>query len=398
MHAFPSKNHCPSSKNQIDQRRHTQPPKSLNDMINYARALEKKGYCVLPAPNDYDLSALRNEFISTMRAFPEFKSPPSDGIYVLGGFAALGNPASFHNPFVRKIRQWQLALAMKHVFSDERYEGYNIEKLFDRMLARKPGLSASKESWHRDESPNALVSDKIYGGWTNFGTEAEFFSCVPFTHKSARGHSGFAKISKARQRELSLARVNVMIPPGAQIIFHEHIIHEVRASKDRHWHLRVHCGLRLTKSHLPMNPALNYTLDNQAVPPLKSMQTPPMYAALHWTNWRDKLERFSERFVNQAKEVRVVKSGARAGEAYHVVQRHLGSLADMGLPMYAPYTPMEREIFKPADTHILLRPGTEEYDFFYMPRKNSGILGKRYFNEGRARVRPPPLKRARVAF
>ena len=71
------------------------------------------GVTTLPVYSESQLDKLVKDFDKTLLTFPEYKRHPSnpaknieneDLLYVLGGFAALGNPASFHNPFVRKLR------------------------------------------------------------------------------------------------------------------------------------------------------------------------------------------------------------------------------------------------------------------------------------------------------
>jgi hypothetical protein len=45
------------------------------------------------------------EFIDTVKSFPEFHQNGELPLCVLGGFGAFGHPSSFHHPFVKKIRQ-----------------------------------------------------------------------------------------------------------------------------------------------------------------------------------------------------------------------------------------------------------------------------------------------------
>lgn len=140
----------------------------------HADELETKGFTMIPKPDNYDLQRLRVEFTNTLRTFLEFSKAQRD--HVLGGFAALGNPASFHNPFVRMMREWQLNLAVKNVFRDNAYDGHRVETLFDRMMCRLPGKQRSAESWHRDESPAASERDLVFGGWTNLSSNNQFLS------------------------------------------------------------------------------------------------------------------------------------------------------------------------------------------------------------------------------
>ena len=350
--------------------------------ILYAAELKTKGFCVLPRWPSVNLNLIRADFRSALKSFPEFKHPVDD--YVLGGFAALGNPASFHNPFVRKIREWQLHQAVQCVFSDDQYYGFNVEKLFDRMLYRAPGKAPSPESWHRDEAPSILPSDSVYGGWTNLGIDCEYFSCVPRTHTNNPGRGGFAKISKTRSSELRRNAVLVRIKPGQTLIFNENLIHEVRAKRSKYHRMRVFCAFRVTKSFLPLQP-LYAIIRDQGVPMLKSEQKPPMYARLHWTNWIGHILDFSRYVVDAAKEERSFKSGTRKGEVYHIVQRHMASLRDMGLPLYPAYTEREEQVLRPNTRWFLLPPGDSS-------ARKDVTLPWHVYNRGKARPRPRSLR------
>ena len=98
-------------------------------------------------------SNLRQEFITTCRNFPEYSQPVENNQYVIGGFAAFGNPASFHNEFVRKLRQWALHEVL-HIFRPLR-NGRKLEQDIDRMLWRTHNLQPPAETWHRDEAKTA---------------------------------------------------------------------------------------------------------------------------------------------------------------------------------------------------------------------------------------------------
>ncbi len=337
-------------------------------MLHYfSDQLEEHGVTVLPRPRGLILDAARTDFKAALASFPEFKQPPTDGVFVLGGFAALGNPASFHNPFVRRFREGQLASAIDLVFSHPNYTGYKIEKLFDRMLYRKPGATPSAETWHRDESVGSVPRDLVFGGWTNLSSETEYFSCVPGTHKQQRGELGFARIPSSQHAKYKKKSCKIMIRPGETVLFYEHIVHEVLAAKAKSFRMRVFCGFRLTFEDGSLQPDLQTVFDKQAVPLLKSAQVPRMWAKLHWCNWRDKIKAFSERFVDAAKTKMTVKSGKEKGKEITVVHACLPSLEEMGLNKYPQYTDVERSIYKPCNSHILRPFGTERYKFMHMP-------------------------------
>jgi hypothetical protein len=323
--------------------------------------LEKNGYIVLQKPSSYNLEKIQKRFKRCLKRFRVFKKKSNeDSIYVLGGFSALGNPGSFHNPFVRDVREWQMYEAITHLFSHPLYNKYRLEKFFDRMVYRKPGFSPSAESWHRDECPLAKETDKTFGGWTNFSFNTQYFSCVPGSHKEASGHAGFSKIPKSERKKYKDKSVKVSIKPGEQLVFYENIVHEVNPKKYKDWQMRVHCGFRLTKDKKSIQPDLKNIIKKQGVPKLKSLQTPPMYALLHWTNWRPKIVAFSQLLLDVVKEEKILKSGKNAGDKYFIVHRYMKSLEDYNLKKYPKYTKHQKRIFYPHKKWLLLKPGKKK--------------------------------------
>ncbi len=315
-----------------------------------------------------NIGTLRQEFEAALVSFPEYQQHPllnqlnKDQTYVLGGFSALNNPASFHNPFVRKLREWCMASLIEHLFRDfcaqHLDDTYQLEHIIDRMLARPPKLSPSAESWHRDEAPLAAASDLTFGGWINLDKDDQFFSCVKGTHKAQRGKNGFGKISKSEGEAFQKRKTSVRIPPGGMIVFFEHIVHEVVATKKSHPSIRLFLGWRFTKSHTPLIAGLDALLQNQSVMPLKSGQIPPMSAKLHWTNWRPILEKWSRGMMQpQCLEEKRVESGTKKGDKHLVVHQHMRSLAEYGFPLYHKYSPPEIRMLKPHRTFSLLVPG-----------------------------------------
>jgi hypothetical protein len=58
------------------------------------------GVCTIKILNkDYE-----TEFKDIEKTFPEYKDTATT--FVLGGFGAYGNPSSFHNPLVKKLREF----------------------------------------------------------------------------------------------------------------------------------------------------------------------------------------------------------------------------------------------------------------------------------------------------
>lgn len=303
--------------------------------------LQREGYLVIPCISMEELPSVGNEFRTTLAAMPEFKhgkamlnfgsGQPHSSFrgkpvpFVGGGFSALGNPSSFHNMFVRNIRQRAHACVLKAVFGEmlQQDPELKFEQVIDRMMFRRAGQSASAESWHRDESKHAKQGDNIFGGWINLDTFDQKFSGVPRSHTEVGLlNRGFATIPKSRHADLKRRKQSITIPPGHIFIFYERMVHEVVGKKLRVDQHRLFLGWRTTYQTAPLTPKLEEILDRQAVVPIKSGQIPPMYPALYWTNWRDRiLMPWSDEFIaDSMKEERVLKKN---GQKYVVVQQHV---------------------------------------------------------------------------
>jgi len=341
--------------------------------IAHAVTLYEDGVVVIDDPwFRQHIDQLRQEFNGALQSFPEYTRHPTidtatkDNTYVLGGFSALGNPASFHNPFVRKLREWCMSSLMTNLFTAfaRRYltNEYKLEHIVDRMMLRPAKVTPTAESWHRDEAPLAQRDDITLGGWINLDNHDQSFSCVPRTHKQVRKQSGFGKVSAADAAKCERQKRRIVIPSGAIVVFYEHIMHEVVAVPKNFTSIRLFLGWRFTKSNDPMIPGLPALINDQAVMPLKSNQTPPMYARLHWTNWRAKLQNWSRHMVVQeCREGKRVESGAHKGEVLDVVHVHMRSLRTYGLPLYPAYAADELRILEPHRTHNLLTPGFDNH-------------------------------------
>lgn len=147
-------------------------------------------------------------FREAVKSFPEFL--PGARRFVLGSFGALGNPASFHHPIVRRCRvrcmRAAVALFRHHLHNGladkddfESVRQRRLELLWDRMCWRIPGDTMTRESAHRDVAAHALPVDEIFGGWLNLDEHVQNFHCVPGTQVDAiSSHSGFCRTQKNR--------------------------------------------------------------------------------------------------------------------------------------------------------------------------------------------------------
>lgn len=326
-------------------------------MTSNAQALLTNGYVVIPT-SFADPTARKQaqaDFLQTLKGFPEFL--PGTIYYVLGGFAALGNAASFHNPFVRNLRQkmhTELYTAVFQELLEDQYPTHNLEQLIDRMLYRPAGVAPTAESFHRDDSGGS-PGDLSVGGWLNFNDQPHTLSCVPCTHSldpAAISAAGFHKIPKAHQADMKARRLLVEIPAGHAVLFVDNLVHEVLARKCKFDLLRVFLGFRLTRDTKPLTQGLHELLMTQAVVPLKSGQVPPVYAALHLVNWFDKIQAFSTNVRTELLTDFTYKSGPRAGHTFRVAPRWMPSLEEVSRltgtdAKYIPYTPQEIQIHFP---------------------------------------------------
>lgn len=308
------------------------------------------------------LKKIKIRFDSTVQSFPEYIHPVPNNDYVMGGFNALNNPASFHNQFVRDMRMWAMwsvVPVLRHLSN-----GRKLEQDIDRMLLRPKGQSPSAESFHRDEAARALANDDMFGGWWNIDADTQYFSVVLGTHKEVSKHRGFASIKGVQAKEYNKMKVKIAIPPGHIMIFYEKMVHEVLATKAKKDMIRLFLGWRLTHSDecLVGNKNLEDTLSKQGLCEIKSGQIPGMYAKLHWTNWRPQIEKFSKHIRPECLEVREVKSGKDKGKQYIIVQQHMKSLEELGLSKYQKYYMHEKSILKPNTEWEIYPPCVSSFD------------------------------------
>lgn len=317
----------------------------------YTKQLEEQGWVVIPCLGQ-KVSMIKHNiyFKEALSIMPEFKNARNmvrNGTpFVKGGMAALGNPSSFHNKYVRKIRQWAHNAALKQVFLPilQKDKRLLFEQDIDRMLFRRPPAKPGAESWHRDESLNAKEGDTIYGGWINLDTEPQYFSGCPTSHlepDAMRRNQGFAKIDKKDYPKYKAMKRKIMIAPGDIFIFYERMVHEVLPSAKKKDQCRLFLGWRTTYQSTPLVEDLRQRLEDKAVMPIKSGQIPAMYSKMHWMfnkptksgkpGQRDQLAEWSKNFEPQCTEVREMGSGADKGKQWRVVHQHMKSLKEYQL-------------------------------------------------------------------
>lgn len=301
---------------------------------NPVEQITRMGITTLPVIDINELENIRKRLDSEMEHFPEYRryksNPRFNGagdplVYVLGGFAAFGNPSAFHNPLVREIRVkcWKKAIHLFHQMIKRYYDknlrdNYKVEMLFDRMMFRKAGQKAVAEAWHRDVIPPELIDrrDEIFGGWINLDNKDQYFSCLPGTQLGIFQRdipSGFdtmlkremskmskkmdvkkemEKMTKSQKQkyleklvklvihEVGTYRHKFKVPPGHMVIFPQYIMHEVVSNAVKHDMYRLFLGWRMTTLDKSLLNNDKY-MSEQATVPLPGGMMPPMYSASH---------------------------------------------------------------------------------------------------------------------
>ena len=350
-------------------------------------SLKKRGFVTVEVLNKKQLEKIKKQYIETMRSFPEYarstENPDLDSagnplLYVLGGFAAFANPASFHNPMVRDIRK-KLRKKVLPIFREmigdimdkKRKNNTKLEMLIDRMVFRHKSQAPSAESWHRDVTPKKYLvkGDEIFGGWVNLDIDkTQKFSCIFGSHLGVDLRSlkeGFAALPKDQMKKLNKVKSVATIPPGHVIIFPQYIFHEVVSKKASYDMRRLFSGWRTTIEDGPLFRDIGQMLQDQAVIPLPSGQLPPLYSANHRScflrkafnpirddkkfkvstmQWSD--ETFKKKGPSGVSLFRYFPS--RNGKpGYKLVSRHMQSLKKYGFPMYRSYSEKEIELYRP---------------------------------------------------
>lgn len=322
-----------------------------------------------------NLDKYRNEFDSTIQQFPEFKIHPGlndivkDTVlrYGIGGTSFIGNPSVFHAPFFRKMREIVMYIAIEQVFRDYKKtyldSSFNIEQIIDRIMIRPPKDVATAEAWHRDESPKSDVihGDLTFGGWINYDTESQYFSCVKGSHKhldlSKRDNKkGFHKVNKEDIPTYKANKSLIEIPPASIIIFIEDLVHEIfntKKSIKQYTSIKQFFGWRLTK-HVNQSihgDQLRTMLHDQSVIPLKSGQIPPIYpkTCIMYTLQRERKDKFIEAALIRP-------------DIVNIKTRSLKSLKEIGVSLYEDYNEREIRMLFSNNTFELSNPYTNQLE------------------------------------
>lgn len=388
------------------------------DSALYGLGPGQSGVIVIPFADAATLAQLRAELAEYVDSMPEYKPAglnpnpyaPKEEIFepvpgafrkdagynpstfdndaffpVEGGFAAMGNPSSFHNPFVRKLRMAAHVAVLESgvipVAADE-----NFEQVADRLMIRRSGKNPTAEAWHRDEAKFAVPGDTVYGGWVNLDTDrSQVFSMVPFSANEVAGqNNGFARIEESKHVDLVRYSFQTVVPPGYILIFNERTIHEVVArplksleTRGRTGSQLARCrlffGWRTTKSTTPITPNLDARLEMQEALPIKSGQhvhpnpppgapvdypgPPAMYSKLHPTNFPLLLKRLASHLKPAATQLYMYQPGGKQAQRFpnglvapKLFMPSLRELSevDSSIQMYPAYSDEEKSILFPS--------------------------------------------------
>lgn len=381
---------------------------------DYQSKLKRNGYVVIPTPLEEAqlLQHVADAFDRHFYESPEFLATPRphDNTWkpVLGGFGALGNPSSFHHPFVRKMREMCEAVILDNDVLP--LEGRKLEQCFDRLMRRPKGAVPLKESWHRDESENTQPGDDIFGGWINLDAQTQYFSCAPRTHlePGARDRNdGFAKITdstdKAHYQSIADAHGPVEIPPGHMLVFYERLVHEVINKPAKYLMRRMFLGWRATNAVEPLfgTQLTGHWMTVQAPPKIKSGQDPPIFGPIHANLHIDKIIALSDDGIYQPQCYSPYAAQSKDPTKWYHNKVHqrihspMLSLAEYGLPLHPDYEPAERAIMSPQRRMMLYTfdSPNQRVEFATVPAAEwqAFTAGQRAIDEnGRPTRRPRP--------
>lgn len=346
-------------------------------MATYADELATHGVCVIPFYTTETIDDMRQEFFDTCGRFPEYIQP-DEGVhttliyekgrgtkrsrsesnkeqgggamdkrcnfYQLGSFGGLSNIASFHNPFVRRLRKEitnQMMPILSNAFSNSSTVLY-CQTLFDRMVCRPPGTTISAESAHRDCGP--IKNDEwVLQSWINMDHSDQIFSFVPGSHKDpseTSGQKGFVGGDEERMKQEGVRR---RIPPKHMVVFYQNILHEVNRVRVKTEHMmRFHVGFFISpRSNGLFTPDHEYAMEKQGLVYLPSGQIPPMYSMNHRSALLWKITKpWSDAVIKDSYKT-VIKNT-------RLCPRHMKNknLVDMG-DSYSPYSEEEKNCMRP---------------------------------------------------
>jgi hypothetical protein len=341
-------------------------PMSDASLDRYINELNTKGVTVIEVPHIYIDDLYDPNGVDPMynmdhflRNQLEFTEADPEQIFVLGGFAAMANPSSFHHPVPRIVRIAITKQVAEPLFR-RMFPGQYMQSWPDRFRITRSDVVPTSESFHRDKS-GSRPGETIFGGWVNLSLDkTQKFSCVPGTQlpNTAQHAAGFEKFGAMEQARLKLVKKEILVPPYHCIIFNETLAHEVatrpkKAYDPRETGYRLYLKYMLTptgRSVITDNEITEYTF-NQGVPRISETQIPAMYSNMHVNQIKvnkRRLEDIAGRLKEPFKEEAEVKSGELKGTRYMRPKLNLPSLREAGLPLFYSYSDVEKSILRPT--------------------------------------------------
>lgn len=291
---------------------------------------------LLPVLTPEQADFYRDWILKEVDCMPEFVQG-SKGPRVLGGFAALGNPGSYHNDAVRSL--WKLIYPVATGHFRSKHPDMKIEGLRDRTMIRQPGQAPQKEAWHQDLPKDRKDGDHFYGGWINLDREDQNFVCVTKDTSGidfgVKPNQGYARYTPELMKWCEENKETIKIPCGHLLIFSEHTPHCINPIKARHTMVRMFAGWRITHCNEPLYPLV--WMDNFGIPRLPSGQYPVMYSSNHSSAFMVRQFRPApgsqqvQGLVGWSKDNVVPQAMYETPSGYTVCRRIFPSLSEMGI-------------------------------------------------------------------
>lgn len=262
---------------------------------------------------DEALQYQHERFVQYEKTIPEMIAPWDESARAcIGGFGALGQSSSFHAPFVLELRElvavvvFQILAEYEALCLEESEPMHYIALMPDRLSIRYKGTKTSAESVHRDNCPGLKCFDRVFGSFLNLdlpGNKPQQFNCINGSHllstdelKAMQSRKGFATITDKEEKKAAKRLMTTHdILSGHLILFHAHMLHEVKAKTADHTSRRAYNGFQFTTRSKVLHKRNDVVKDpeqafaHQGILQLPSGQMPPMYAKMHRNQYLHKV-------------------------------------------------------------------------------------------------------------
>ena len=194
------------------------------------------------------LSELQQQFKETVYNFPDFK-PDASGVWGVRQDGILTNPASFHNPLSRRLRQCatrEIAPIIIDLLNTHPRLGMQCVLA---PMAYNPVARKSKDNarwWYKRSAfePNSVVLK----GFANLGSSTQVFTCAPGTHfvsasPKSKPIEVFRQLHPNAGTDLPRATdcgnrfdcdgrtIKIRVPPGTLVVYHTTMLLKLETSR-----------------------------------------------------------------------------------------------------------------------------------------------------------------------